>query len=88
MAEVLKASVMKSSKHFWIIFFLKISVDENADFSSLNLPLLDEAELIPCTSWEYDTSFWKKTIIMDFDLVCEVRIQSIHFFHQLSFIFL
>eukprot|EP00090_Calanus_glacialis_P000129 TRINITY_DN10082_c0_g1_i1.p1 TRINITY_DN10082_c0_g1~~TRINITY_DN10082_c0_g1_i1.p1 ORF type:complete len:591 (-),score=101.96 TRINITY_DN10082_c0_g1_i1:22-1794(-) len=49
----------------------QISVDENADFSSLNLPLLDEAELIPCTSWEYDTSFWKKTIIMDFDLVCE-----------------
>ena len=27
-----------------------------------------------CTSWEYDTSFWRKTIIMDFDLVCDVRL--------------
>ena len=25
-----------------------------------------------CTSWEYDTTFWQRTIIMDFDLVCDV----------------
>jgi len=42
-------------------------IDEKQDFSLLHSAKL---ETIPCTSWEYDTSFWKRTIIMDFDLVC------------------
>eukprot|EP00092_Neocalanus_flemingeri_P007851 GFUD01008476.1.p1 GENE.GFUD01008476.1~~GFUD01008476.1.p1 ORF type:complete len:593 (+),score=112.20 GFUD01008476.1:105-1883(+) len=49
----------------------KIPTDESVEFSSLNLPVLDGIELIPCAAWEYDTSFWKKTIVMDFDLVCD-----------------
>jgi len=47
----------------------KIDIEDSTNFSSL--PLLDDTEYIPCTSWEYDTTFWKKTIIMDFDLVCD-----------------
>jgi len=30
-----------------------------------------ESDYEPCTEFEYDTSFWEKTIIMDFNLVCE-----------------
>ena len=38
------------------------------------LAAVGEEEYRPCTAWEYDTSFWQKTIIMDFDLVCDVGI--------------
>ena len=49
-----------------------VNVDEDNDFANANLPLLRKEEIIPCTSWEFDTTFWKRTIIMDFDLVCDV----------------
>ena len=44
-----------------------------------------KTKTIPCTSWEYDTSFWRRTIIMDFDLVCSVwETWKIQFFLSLS----
>ena len=45
----------------------KIMISETEKISA------GEPERRACTSWEYDTSFWRKTIIMDFDLVCDVR---------------
>ena len=48
-----------------------------------NLPKLSSEEWRACTSWEYDTSFWQKTIIMDFDLVCDVRPER-HYSNNLS----
>jgi len=45
-------------------------VEDITDMSSI--PLLDGEEFLPCTKWEFDTSFWQRTIIMDFDLVCDV----------------
>ena len=44
---------------------------------SSHLAKLSSEEWRACTSWEYDTSFWQKTIIMDFDLVCDVRSDEI-----------
>jgi len=44
-------------------------VEDITDISSI--PLLDGEEFVPCTKWEFDTSFWQRTIIMDFDLVCD-----------------
>jgi len=38
---------------------------KNKDFESSG------EEFIKCTDWEHDTSFWEKTIIMEFDLVCD-----------------
>ena len=51
-------------------FHLQLTVTPEDDFSSLETE--GEAEYVACTTWEYDTSFWKMTIIMDFDLVCDV----------------
>ena len=34
--------------------------------------LLAGGDTVPCTAWEHDTSFWRATIIMEFDLVCQV----------------
>ena len=45
------------------------------DFSSLETE--GEAEYVACTAWEHDTSFWKMTIIMDFDLVCDVSLYEL-----------
>ena len=59
------------SKGFVITWFhLQLTVTPEDDFSSLETE--GEAEYVACTAWEYDTSFWKMTIIMDFDLVCDV----------------
>ena len=51
-------------------YHLQLTVTPEDDFSSLKTE--GEAEYVACTAWEYDTSFWKMTIIMDFDLVCDV----------------
>ena len=45
------------------------------DFSSLETE--GEAEYVACTAWEHDTTFWKMTIIMDFDLVCDVSLYEL-----------
>ena len=45
------------------------------DDGKLEGPEVLSQELIPCSAWEYDKSFWKKTVIMDFDLVCDVSLQ-------------
>jgi len=42
-------------------------MEEKGNFSLLHTA---QNNRIPCTSWEFDTSFWRRTIIMDFDLVC------------------
>jgi len=41
------------------------------DDGKLEGPEVLSQELIPCSAWEYDKSFWQKTVIMDFDLVCD-----------------
>jgi len=46
--------------------------------------MLDESDYIPCTEFEYDTSFWKSTVIMDFHLVCE-RESYTKFTQQVTF---
>ena len=50
-----------------------MTLSESDQFSEL--ALASEEEWIACTAWEYDTSFWRRTIIMDFDLVCDVSVQ-------------
>ena len=52
-------------------------------FYSSDLPLASSEEFTACSAWEYDTSFWQKTIIMDFDLVCDVRPER-HYSNNLS----
>ena len=57
--------------------FLQISVSQNGEIDlTQHIELIGDDEFISCSSWEYDTTFWEKTIIMDFDLVCEVNIRS------------
>jgi len=41
-------------------------------------------EYVECTDWEFDRSFWKNTIIMEFKLVCE-REKYIKFTQQVTF---
>ena len=53
-----------------LITFSQMTLLENDQFSDLDLA--SEEEWVACTAWEYDTSFWQRTIIMDFDLVCDV----------------
>ena len=50
----------------------QLSLRPGEDVSQL--ATVGEEEWLPCTAWEYDTSFWQRTIIMDFDLVCDVSI--------------
>ena len=50
-------------------------MEDITDISSI--PLLDGEEFVPCTKWEFDTSFWQRTIIMDFDLVCDVGVVGV-----------
>ena len=50
----------------------QLSLRPGEDVSQLTT--VGEEEYLPCTAWEYDTSFWQRTIIMDFDLVCDVSI--------------
>ena len=57
-------------KGFVTISNFQLSVGPGDDFSSLETR--EETEYVACTAWEHDTSFWKMTIIMDFDLVCDV----------------
>ena len=60
----------------WLpVSYLKLTVNPEDDFSSLETE--DGAEYVACTAWEHDTSFWKMTIIMDFDLVCDVSLECI-----------
>lgn len=47
----------------------ELTVTPEDNFSSLQTE--GGAEYVACTAWEHDTSFWKMTIIMDFDLVCD-----------------
>ena len=47
-------------------------MSEKDQFSISDLPLAGLEEYVACRAWEYDTSFWQRTIIMDFDLVCDV----------------
>ena len=49
------------------------------DDGKLEGPEVLSQELIPCSAWEYDKSFWQKTVIMDFDLVCDVSPQLTNF---------
>jgi len=52
--------------------YSKISVSPNGEIDlTQHIELVGDEEYISCSSWEYDTTFWEKTIIMDFDLVCE-----------------
>jgi len=51
--------------------YQQLTLSENEEFSSPDLPMASSEEFTTCTVWEYDTSFWEKTIIMDFDLVCD-----------------
>ena len=51
--------------------YFKLNISETDEISSSSDLITDDWRA--CTSWEYDTSFWRKTIIMDFDLVCDVR---------------
>ena len=50
---------------------VKISLSEDEETDSPP-PMLSSDDWRACTSWEYDTTFWQRTIIMDFDLVCDV----------------
>ena len=53
-----------------LITLSQMTLLENDQLSDLDLA--SEEEWIACTAWEFDTSFWQRTIIMDFDLVCDV----------------
>ena len=46
----------------------------NEDWDNVDVDSLDDingTEMIPCDSWEYDTSVFLSTITSDFDLVCD-----------------
>ena len=63
-------------KGFLITWFhLQLTVTPEDDFSRLETE--GDAEYVVCTAWEHDTSFWKMTIIMDFDLVCDVSLYEL-----------
>ena len=54
---------------------MQLTVTPEDDFSSLQTE--GGAEYVACTAWEHDTTFWKMTIIMDFDLVCDVSLECL-----------
>ena len=61
-----------------MIFFVFIS--ESREY----LEAVEKSSFRVCHSWEYDTSFWKRTIIQEWDLVIDLYF---NFFLTLQLIF-
>jgi hypothetical protein len=48
------------------VFFFNVLLD-SSDYKNA----VSKGEFRSCNSWEYDKSFWRRTIIQEWDLVCD-----------------